>query len=83
MNRTGFVPKEVIKILNYVEKQKEFVDVKGICSHLAGAESISNYKRITDQKKKFKNVRKRVKELDLFNPTYHLASSAATSASRR
>lgn len=78
MNRTGFVPKEITKVLKYIETHKEFVDVKGICSHLAGAESISNYKRITDQKKKFKNVRKRVKELDLFNPNYHLASSAAT-----
>ncbi|CAM1360953.1 Alanine racemase [Tenacibaculum sediminilitoris] len=78
MNRTGFVPREITKILKYVEKHKEFINIHGICSHLAGAESISNYKRITDQKKKFKNVKKRVKELNLVSPTYHLASSAAT-----
>ena len=78
MNRTGFKTKELQQIIRFVKINKEHLLIKGFCSHLAGAESISNYKRVADQKKKFKSIQNKIKTDDFFNPAFHLASSAAT-----
>lgn len=49
------------------------VPIQGICSHLAGAESITNFKRIKDQIKRFKKFSSRAEHI----PMKHLACSAA------
>ena len=78
MNRTGFEPKELSTVLQYIEKNSSHLKVQGICSHLAGAESISNYKRVTDQQKKFTGVLKKMGNQKPMVTKAHLASSAAT-----
>lgn len=78
MNRTGFELKNLATIIAYIEANKNHIIVKGICSHLAGAESISNYKRITDQQKKFRKAIKKIDQYGFLNPDFHLASSAAS-----
>lgn len=78
MNRTGFQMKELNSLLRFLSEQKSHFDVKGICSHLAGAESINNYKRIKDQYQRFKKIQKKISGLEEFNPDYHLACSAAS-----
>jgi alanine racemase len=78
MNRTGFELKTFSTILNKIQKHITSVEVKGVCSHLAGAESIANYKRIKDQYKKFTKTQKQLSKLDWINPDYHLACSAAS-----
>jgi alanine racemase len=78
MNRLGFDSKESIKVLKKIEMNAELVFVKGICTHLAGAESISNYKRIKDQKSQFNRMTKKLKSFEWLTPKLHLASSAAT-----
>ncbi|WP_299001415.1 alanine racemase [uncultured Tenacibaculum sp.] len=78
MNRTGFVLKDIAKVLAYVQENLEYLVVKGICSHLAGAESISNYKRITDQQKKFRKAINKINQHEFLTPDFHLASSAAS-----
>ena len=78
MNRTGFAMKDFPSIIRYAQENLQYLVVKGVCSHLAGAESISNYKRIIDQQKKFRNTIKKVNQYGFLNPDFHLASSAAS-----
>lgn len=78
MNRTGFIRKDFNTVLKFLKSNLKDIHVKGICTHLAGAESIANYKRITDQQKKFKTILNYLKRNDWDIPQVHMASSAAT-----
>lgn len=78
MNRTGFEQNEFRSVLKFLASNSDYIETKGLCTHLAGAESIANFKRITDQQKKFKNI---INYLDTNGwdiPQVHMASSAAT-----
>ena len=78
MNRTGFDKPDLIKAVSYINKNKENISVQGICTHYAGAESITNYYRIQKQHKIFRETIKWLKAEGI-NPKYkHSASSAAT-----
>ena len=56
MNRTG-IPKELWEeCVEILKSNRSSLEFKGLCTHFAGAESISNYKRIQDQRKIFKNA---------------------------
>lgn len=78
MNRTGFDRGDLAEVIEFVSNNKKHFEIKGICSHLAGAESIANYKRVKDQIKRFNKVKKKLqKELDP-TPLFHLACSAAS-----
>lgn len=78
MNRTGFETNELKTVLSAIKDRKPHLEVKGVCTHLAGAESIANYKRIRDQQKKFKKILKTVDQNFDTAPKIHMASSAAT-----
>lgn len=78
MNRTGFSLKLIKTLFNWLNENKDFITVSGVCSHLAGAESIANYKRIDQQYNRFKRVRKQLDQLDWLQTKYHLACSAAS-----
>lgn len=78
MNRTGLDTKELADALKLAEANSQSLDVKGICTHLAGAESIANYKRITDQQKKFRRLTAQLMGHEWLKPIYHMASSAAS-----
>ncbi|NNF01816.1 MAG: alanine racemase [Bacteroidia bacterium] len=78
MNRTGFKVSELKSILELLKSECNNINICGVCSHLAGAESISNYKRVTDQVKRFSKVQRAIQKLDWLNPKYHLACSAAS-----
>lgn len=78
MNRTGFDTKIVNAMLDRVKANLDYLNVQGICTHLAGAENIANYKRITDQFNRFKRYQKKFKALDWMHPKWHMASSAAS-----
>ncbi len=77
MNRTGLSLKELKKSIGILNTNKEFLTIKGVCSHFAGAESIANYTRV---KKQFSVFKKRVKLLnqnDIYPELKHIASTAA------
>jgi alanine racemase len=57
MNRTGFPIKDLPSVFKSLEENLENLEIVGLCSHFAGAESITNYKRIKDQFNRFKKVR--------------------------
>lgn len=78
MNRSGFSIRKLKYLLGILEENKTNLQLMGICSHLAGAESITNYKRIKDQYERFTKVQKRLREVEWLNTKYHLACSAAS-----
>ena len=53
MNRTGINPDEWEEMASLINEFEDCIEVVGMCTHLAGAESVSNYKRILSQKDMF------------------------------
>lgn len=78
LNRTGFEKHEFLEALDFINHHQTQFDVCGLCSHLSGAESIANYKRIKTQIKRFKHADKVLQDLNFPNLKRHLACSAAT-----
>ena len=77
MNRTGFDKKNWEKVTDFIQKNSEHINVKGLCTHFAGAESIANYKRIQDQRKVFKKAIAFFKAQSIFPERIHCSCSAA------
>lgn len=77
MNRTGFPQKDIANTFKKIEANLKHLEVKGVCSHLAGAESIANYKRIKDQYNRFKRYQTKLNEYPWRKAKKHLASSSA------
>ncbi|UGU16812.1 alanine racemase [Sinomicrobium kalidii] len=77
MNRTGFGMREIPGVIRLLQKEKEHVTLKGLCTHYAGAESIANYYRVTEQIKVFKKVHSQFNREGLHPETRHTACSAA------
>ncbi|MDE0772431.1 MAG: alanine racemase [Salibacteraceae bacterium] len=78
MNRTGFPQKGLPEVLKSIENNLQYLEVKGICTHLAGAESIANYKRIKDQLNRFKRYQLKLKDTPWNTAKKHISSSSAT-----
>lgn len=76
MNRFGFEENTFPDLLNLLEDHKDFIQVKGISSHLAGAESISNFVRIKKQIRAFDRSYQTL-SARLGQVQRHLACSAA------
>lgn len=53
MNRTGVNPDHWEEVAALINASHDCIEVIGMCTHLAGAESVSNYKRILTQKEMF------------------------------
>lgn len=77
MNRTGFQKKSVDQAINYIMENKELFEIKGICTHFAGAESIANYHRISHQIRLFNAMVKQIKQNGIVPESIHVACSAA------
>ena len=56
MHRTGFTVDELPNVLARCRANADAIEIMGICSHLAGAESRSNRLRIDAQKARFQEV---------------------------
>ena len=77
LHRTGFEDYVIPKVVKMINNNLDFLDIQGVCTHYAGAESIANYYRIQNQIKKF-NKLKNVLEAKKIKPKYyHTACSAA------
>ncbi|MEX0771335.1 MAG: alanine racemase [Balneolaceae bacterium] len=77
MHRIGFEPEEHEEIIRILHQHPDRLKLEGICTHFAGAESVANYVRIQQQKKRFRDAvevfRKEFPEI----PAIHAANSAA------
>jgi alanine racemase len=78
MNRTGLNFKDAEQVIDLLKKQPETFELVGLCTHLAGAESIANHVRIHRQVKQFKLIVKLFQNQGFRPAMLHTASSAAT-----
>lgn len=77
MNRTGFDKENWGDILQTVADNLDCIDLKGICTHYAGAESVANHYRIQKQNETFKEFLSLAESLLESMPPVHASSSAA------
>lgn len=80
MNRTGFIQKDLKKAVNLIKKHNDCFQVKGLCTHYAGAESIANHVRIQKQIKKYNQIYKWIVKEGVIPELRHTACSAAAMA---
>ncbi|MBD3235244.1 MAG: alanine racemase [Candidatus Eisenbacteria bacterium] len=77
-NRTGLAREELTEALKILREEKRHFRFEGLCSHLAGAETLATHFRIKKQIQAFETIRKRVQKGRLRPEKIHLASSAAS-----
>lgn len=77
-HRTGFEWDELEWLASLVKGNKEYLELKGLCTHYAGAESISNYVRVRNQIKQYRKFKKWFTSHELVFEKYHTACSAAS-----
>lgn len=79
-NRTGMNPKDFSKALTWLKRNKSFVEFEGLCTHLGGAETISNEFKIKPQIKRFIDLCKLTKKRKITPNLRHMACSSAAIA---
>jgi len=77
MNRTGFKNKSINKLLSLTDENSECFDIRGLCTHYAGAESIANHVRIQKQIRNFNSIYRNLVSKGLQPEICHTACSAA------
>jgi alanine racemase len=77
LNRTGFSEQELKDISTFIRQNSLHLEIKGLCTHYAGAESIANYYRIQRQIKKFDHLSTLLFREGVEAETRHTACSAA------
>lgn len=77
MNRTGFDEEEVTRLIPLIHENTNELEIEGLCTHYAGAESIANYLRVEDQKKKFNEMANQLAENGIKAKIRHTCCSAA------
>lgn len=76
MNRTGLESEELWEAIELCREHSEHLQVRGLCTHLAGAESIANYYRIKEQQKVFRRTMSALKKHGVEPHSVHAACSA-------
>ncbi|MDA3780039.1 MAG: alanine racemase [Bacteroidales bacterium] len=77
MNRTGLDEKELNAVANIIKKNKDHLNIRGICTHYAGAESIANHVRVSRQIQVFNKIKKKLATKGIIPDIYHTACPAA------
>lgn len=77
MNRLGFEKDELAALAKCLRENRDHFELKGFCTHLAGAESFSNFPRVKNQVLTFDENREQFREQDLVPEQNHAACSAA------
>jgi alanine racemase len=77
MHRLGLEREEYDSVVEKLLNHREDIQLEGLCTHFAGAESINNYVRVKKQHKLFENALKYFKAFELGNYKVHAACSAA------
>ncbi len=77
MHRTGLEEAEMEQAVDTIRSADGSIDVEGVCTHLAGAESIGNYIRIEEQLARFDRLCGHLREQGIVPKLRHVASSAA------
>lgn len=77
MNRTGFDQKNWDRVIGLLKNHEAELEVSGLCTHFAGAESIANYYRNEKQKEVYKKAVELFKKNDIHPKRLHTCCSAA------
>ena len=77
MNRTGIEEESLGELIDLLRSASADLHLSGCCTHLAGAESVSNYYRIKHQIIRFKKYMKRFDAAGISFDKKHIACSAA------
>lgn len=77
-HRTGLDLDKLPEALKFITAKRKHLELVGVCTHLAGAESIANNFRVSRQLDEFNRVRRRLRKYKTLAPLFHIASSAAT-----
>lgn len=78
LNRTGFNRQQLKVAVNYLLENREYFSIEGLCTHYAGAESIANHVRVTNQIKRFNNFDRWIRSKGIHPKIRHTACSAAS-----
>ncbi|MBL3655740.1 alanine racemase [Fulvivirga sediminis] len=79
-NRTGFNKKDLLKFIKLIKTNKEYLQISGVCTHYAGAESVANFVRVKKQINKYNKLCKLLSDNGLETGLRHTACSAAAMA---
>lgn len=77
LNRTGFEEEQWPDLSRIIRANRKYLKLDGLCTHLAGAEDISNYLRIRNQLNEFNRAKKYFTKQNIFFNNAHIACSAA------
>ena len=77
MNRSGLNTDELNNAIAMIKENADHIELVGFCTHLAGAESITNHVRIQSQLKKYKKMLATLDDNNLIPKYRHVANSAA------
>ncbi|MFQ3214037.1 MAG: alanine racemase [Marivirga sp.] len=77
MNRTGFEADTIDELIQLIQDNKQYLKLEGLCTHYAGAESITNYLRIQEQIRLFNNYVQLFEQAGLTAKYKHTSCSAA------
>lgn len=77
MNRTGFAIKEIPQVIQLIIENRKQLTLSGLCTHYAGAESITNYYRIKKQQQLFHQISDKYFSASIRPILRHTACSAA------
>lgn len=76
MNRHGLEERHFDPVIKLMRACDDYVELKGLCTHFAGAESTANFKRIQDQQAEFKKGVNYFREQGYKPERLHAACSA-------
>ncbi len=78
MNRFGFDAAGLDEAVAALKQNEKYVEISGICTHFAGAESVANHMRIERQIQTFESRVEWLRKQGIEPRLIHAASSAAT-----
>jgi len=78
MNRSGLTEEELIQAIAIIKENEQYINLVGLCTHLAGAESISNHSRILKQLKSYQRMLTILETNGISPQIKHVANSAAS-----
>jgi len=77
MNRLGLDNSRLREAIKIIRENRDHISVDGICTHYAGAESVSNHVRVTRQIENFKKYCSGLREAGIETRFRHTACSSA------
>jgi alanine racemase len=77
MNRTGFKESDLDEVKKIILENREWIDLRGLCTHYSGAESVANHVRVRNQYENYIRIYRDFVKSSIRPEFRHTASSAA------